>query len=260
MTQPALDLAVTEVGEGPPLVVLHGLLGRARNWLSVARALQGERRSLLADLRNHGASPWSEVMDYGALAADVAALIERRAGGRAGVVGHSMGGKAAIYLALTRPELVERLVVVDIAPVAYDHGATFGGYIRAMQALDLGRVRNRADADAALAAAVPEPGIRAFLLQNLELSGGRARWQANLDVLLRALPAITGWPGELEGRTFAGPAFAVRGELSDYVDAAGEAALCRHLPGVEVATVPAAGHWVHAERPAEFLDRLRRCL
>lgn len=256
-----LDLAVTALGEGPPLVVLHGLLGRARNWLSVGRALQGGgRRSLLVDLRNHGGSPWSEVMDYAGMAADVAALIERQAGGRAAVMGHSMGGKAAIQLALTRPELVERLIVVDIAPLSYPHREGFEGYIRAMLGLDLDAVGSRAEADAGLAAAVPEPAIRAFLLQNLELGGGRAKWQPNLEVLLRALPEVTGWPAELDGRTFAGPSFALRGERSDYVGPDGEAALRRFLPEVGVATVPGAGHWVHAERPAEFLERLRPCL
>jgi pimeloyl-ACP methyl ester carboxylesterase len=260
MTADALDLAVTPLGDGPPLVVLHGLLGRARNWLSVARALQGGRRLHLAELRNHGASPWSEVMDYPAMAADVAALIERQAGGRAAVMGHSMGGKVAIHLALTRPELVERLVVVDIAPVAYPHQAEFEGYLRAMQGMDLAAVGKRADADAALAAAVPEPAIRAFLLQNLDLAGDRPAWQPNLAVLLRTLPAITGFPAELDGRTFTGPAFGLRGERSNYVGPEGEAALRRFLPGVEVATVPGAGHWLHAERPAEFLELLKPSL
>lgn len=254
------DLAVTPLGEGPPLLVLHGLLGRARNWQSVARALQGGRGLHLAELRNHGASPWSDVMDYPAMAADVAALVERRVGGRAAVMGHSMGGKVAIHLALTRPELVERLIVVDIAPLAYPHQAEFEGYLRAMLGMDLASIGKRADADAALAAAVPEPAIRAFLLQNLDFAGERPVWQPNLAVLLRTLPAITGFSAELDGRTYTGPAFALRGERSNYVGAAGEAALRRFLPGVEVATVPNAGHWLHAERPAEFLERLRPAL
>jgi pimeloyl-ACP methyl ester carboxylesterase len=255
-----LDLAVTELGAGPPLIVLHGLLGRSRNWLTIAQNLQERRTLLLADLRNHGASPWSDAMDYPAMAGDVAALIERRAGGRAAVLGHSMGGKVAITLALTRPELVERLIVADIAPVSYPDSA-FDGYIRAMLAIDLDAVTRRAEADAALAPAVPEPAIRGFLLQNLDFTRGeRPVWQPNLAILRRALPRITGFPAELAGRTYDGPAFCLRGERSDYVDGEGEVALRRFLPGVEVATVSGAGHWLHADKPAEFLQRLKGSL
>jgi pimeloyl-ACP methyl ester carboxylesterase len=258
-TSPApLELAATVQGSGPPVVVLHGLLGRARNWLSIARSLEGERTLHLLDLRNHGQSPWSDEAGYAAMAADVAAYVERRAGAPLPLVGHSMGGKVAMTLALTRPELVERLVVVDIAPVTYEQG--YEAYIRAMQAVELSAVTKRADADTALAAAVPDPAMRGFLLQNLEGTGGRFRWQPNLAALLAAMPAITGFPNELAGLTFAGPSFAIRGERSPYVDAAGEAALRRFLPAIEVLAVPGAGHWPHAERPADFLRLLRPCL
>lgn len=251
----AVDLHVTELGEGPPLVVLHGLLGRARNWLGVARGLRHRRTVATADLRNHGASPWSEVMDYPAMAADVAALIEARGGGRADVLGHSMGGKVAMALALTRPELVGRLIVVDIAPVAYPQG--YADLIRAMLAVDLAAVARRADADAALRAAVPDAALRGFLLQNLEpAEGGGFAWQPNLAVLLAAMPTLTGFPAELPAGRWEGPAFCLRGERSGYVGPDGEAALRRLLPRVELATVPGAGHWPHAERPADFLRLL----
>lgn len=256
-----LELAVSTLGAGPPLVVLHGLLGRARNWLTIARNLQERRTVLLADLRNHGASPWSDTMSYTAMAADVAALVERQAGGRAAVLGHSMGGKAALALALVRPELVERLILVDIAPVDYGEGQGYARYIRAMQAVDLAAVSKRADVDAGLAAAVPEPSMRGFLLQNLGTGQGRFAWQPNLAVLLRAMDAITGFPdGLAAGRTYDGPSFCLRGERSDYVGPEGEAALRRCLPRVEVLTVPGAGHWPHAEKPAAFQRLLEPCL
>jgi esterase len=256
---PALELAVTELGEGPPLIVLHGLLGRARNWLTIARALQERWGVRLVDLRNHGASPWSDEAGYAAMAADVAALIERLAAGRpATVLGHSMGGKVAMVLALTRPELVARLVIVDIAPVRYAQG--YDAFIRAMQAVDLAAVGKRADADAALAADVPEAAMRGFLLQNLEGAGGKFAWQPNLAVLQAAMAELTGFPEALAGRRYEGPACCLRGERSDYVDAAGEAALRRCFPRIEVLTVPGAGHWPHAERPAEFLRLLEPCL
>ena len=253
-----LDLAVTEVGESPELIVLHGLLGRARNWLTVARTLQERHGSVLVDLRNHGASPWSDDAGYAAMAADIAALIERR-GRAATVIGHSMGGKVAMVLALTRPELVRRLVVVDIAPVAYRH-ASLGEFIDAMLAVDMTRVTKRADADAALVQQVPDPAMRGFLLQNLATHEGRFAWQPNLRALARAMPEIIGFPSELAGRTWDGPAFALRGERSDYVTSEGEAALRRVLPRVEVLTVPGAGHWPHAEKPGPFVELLRPCL
>jgi esterase len=254
----ALELAVTELGEGPPLIVLHGLLGRARNWLTVARALQGRWGVRLVDLRNHGASPWSDEMGYPAMAADIAALIERLEAGPAPVLGHSMGGKVAMTLALTRPELVARLVIVDIAPVRYAQG--YDTYVRAMQAVNLAAVAKRADADAALVGAVPEAAMRGFLLQNLEGAGGRFAWQPNLAVLQEAMTELTGFPEALAGRRYEGPTFCLRGERSDYVDEAGEAALRRFFPRAEIRTVPGAGHWPHAERPAEFLRLLEPCL
>jgi pimeloyl-ACP methyl ester carboxylesterase len=246
----ALDLAVTRQGDGPPLIVLHGLLGRARNWLTIARGLQGRYAVQLVDLRNHGASPWSDETGYAAMAADVAALVGRLGGGPVPVIGHSMGGKVAMVLALTRPELVERLIVVDIAPLAYRQG--YEAYIDAMQGVDLAAVGKRADADTALAKAVPDPAMRGFLLQNLESSGGRFAWQPNLAGLRAGMAALTGFPAELAERRYEGPAFCLRGERSDYVDADGEAALRRHFPTIEVITVPGAGHWPHAEKPADF--------
>ena len=254
----ALPLAVTELGAGPPLIVLHGLLGRARNWLTVARSLEGRYALTLADLRNHGGSPWSPVMDYPALAADVAALVEAR-GGRVTLLGHSMGGKTALAVALLRPELVERLIIVDIAPVTYTDANAH--YIRSLRSVDLAAAERRADVDLALRQAVPELSMRGFLLQNLEPRPGEGFvWQPNLDVLLAAMPALTSFPAGLMERCWQGPAFCIRGARSDYVQPDGEAALRRLLPQLEVLTIPDAGHWPHAEQPAEFLATLERCL
>lgn len=251
-------LAVTELGAGPAVVILHGLLGSSRNWHSIGKALAEDRKVILADLRNHGGSPWADAMDYPAMAADVARLIRERAGGRAAVVGHSMGGKVAMTLALSRPELVERLVVVDIAPVPYAQG--YDDLIRAMLAVPLHVGQRRADVDAALRQGVPDPALRGFLLQNLETADGRLSWQPNLEVLLRTMPALTGFPAELAGRTYAGTVDCLRGARSDYVDPAGEATLRGYFPAAVVATVADAGHWPHAERPALFQPLLERAL
>jgi pimeloyl-ACP methyl ester carboxylesterase len=253
-----LELAVTRVGSGPPVVALHGLLGRARNLLGIGRALEAVHTVWLADLRNHGASPWSDEMSYGAMAGDVAALIEREAMGPVALVGHSMGGKVAMTLALTRPELVSRLIVVDIAPVRYAQG--YERFIRAMQAADLSPPARRGDVDAVLAKSIPDPAMRAFLLQNLATRDGVLSWQPNLAVLLRTMAELTGFPTMLADRRFAGATRCLRGAASDYVDAAGEEALRRHFPDLRLATVPGAGHWPHAEQPAAFQRLLAQAL
>jgi pimeloyl-ACP methyl ester carboxylesterase len=245
-----LELAVSRVGNGPPVVALHGLLGRARNLQGIGRALEARHAVWLADLRNHGASPWSDEMSYAAMAADVAAVIEREAMGPVTLIGHSMGGKVAMTLALTRPELVARLIVVDIAPVRYAQG--YERFIRAMQAADLTPPTRRGEVDAQLAASIPDPAMRAFLMQNLATRDGASAWQPNLAVLLRTMPELTGFPEALADRRFAGPTRCLRGAGSDYVDAAGEAALRRHFPDFGLATVPGAGHWPHAEQPEAF--------
>ena len=257
-----LRLAVRELEgpEGPPpLVVLHGLFGSHRNWQALGKALARRRRVYLLDLRNHGHSPWSDVMDYPAMAADVVAMAGEAGLERVALLGHSMGGKVAMTLALDRPALVERLVVADIAPVAYDHD--FDRELDAMRGLDLDAIDRRATADAALAEALPDRGARQFLLGNLDfVDGGKAHWRANLEVLASSMQNLTGWVDGEGERRFEGPVLAVRGEQSPYVDETGIEALRRRFPAVELVTIPAAGHWLHAEAPGPFLDAVSRFL
>ncbi|MDX6752536.1 alpha/beta fold hydrolase [Geminicoccaceae bacterium 1502E] len=252
----ATELAARKVGQGRlPVLVLHGLLGQGRNWGAIARALEGEASLWLVDLRNHGASPWRAEMTYEAMAADLAALIEREGLGQAALIGHSMGGKVAMTLALSRPELVDRLCVVDVAPVPYDHGAEFKGYIRAMQAVDLGRLRRRAEVEEALAEAAPDRGVRAFLASNLE-NGDPLRWQPNLAGLLEAMPGILDFP-DPAGRRFEGPTLFLRGARSRYVLPEHEARIRALFPKVSISTIEEAGHWVHAEQPARTVEILK---
>ena len=234
MSRP-LALASTRVGNGPPVIALHGLLGRARNLLNVARALETEHAVHLVDLRNHGTSPWSDEMTYGAMAGDVADLIERETGGPAVLVGHSMGGKVAMTLALTRPELVARLIVVDIAPISYAHG--YQSFIRAMQSVELAPPRRRAEVDAELARSIPEPAMRAFLMQNLETRDGAMAWQPNLAVLLQSMPELGGFPLELRQRRYRDRLRACAASARTMSTPAGEQALRHHFPRLRMATV-----------------------
>jgi pimeloyl-ACP methyl ester carboxylesterase len=230
--------------QGPPLLIAHGLFGSARNWGAMARRLAIGRRVVSVDMRNHGASPWYPTHGYDELAADLAEVIVGL-GGPVDVLGHSMGGKAAMALALTRPALVRRLVVGDIAPVAYGHSQRH--LIDAMQSLDLSRITRRSEADAALRNAIPDPGVRAFLLQSLDVAG--RRWTLNLDVLASEMPRITGWPG-IPGR-FEGPVLVMVGAHSWYVLPEHHALFAALFPAHRIATVDGAGHWLHADRPAE---------
>lgn len=237
-----------------PLLIAHGLFGSARNWGVIARRLSDDRQVLAVDMRNHGHSPWAASHGYEDMAGDLAQTIEAL-GSPVAVLGHSMGGKAAMALALTRPELVERLIVADIAPVAYGHSQRH--LIEAMRAVPLEQVERRADAEAALAAAgVGEPGLRAFLLQSLDIAN--RRWRLNLDVLDREMERITGWP-DLPGR-YPGPALFLAGAQSDYVRREHRAEIARLFPRARRATLPGAGHWLHADRPREFEAAVRAFL
>jgi pimeloyl-ACP methyl ester carboxylesterase len=255
------DLHTTSYGEsGSRVVFCHGLFGQGRNWTQIAKALSDRHRVLLVDLPHHGRSPWSASFDHLDVADQVAGLFS--ADDPVALVGHSLGGKVAMLAALRHPELVERLCVVDVSPVAYQHHDEFRGYIAGMQGLDLSRLQRRADADAGLTEAVPNPTVRSFLLQNLRHSGGEWSWQVNLDVIDRDLPVIGGWPGDrLTGLSpYDGRVLWVAGETSDYVTDEHAVEMDRWFPRNRRVTVKGAGHWVHSERPAVFTEVLRRFL
>ncbi len=239
----------------PPLMIVHGLFGSARNWGVIARRMAADRRVIAPDMRNHGDSPWQASHGYDDLAADLAALIEAT-GGPMDVVGHSMGGKAAMMLALTRPDLIRRLVVADIAPVAYGHSQT--PLIHAMRGLDLSGISSRSQADARLAEAVPDAGTRAFLLQSLDLKADPPRWKLNLDVLEAEMTRITGWP-RVSG-AFDGPALFLSGADSDYVRPEHRDRIKALFPAARFAKIPGAGHWLHADKPREFEGTLQAFL
>lgn len=258
-------LHTTTLGESGPLVAFcHGLFGQGKNWTTIAKALAEDHRVLLIDMPDHGRSPWSERFDYVEVADQVAALFS--ADDPVALVGHSMGGKAAMVLALRHPDLVERLCVVDISPVDYESASEFAGYISAMRGLDLSAIERRSDADAALSEAVPSRTVRGFLLQNLRRDDGPQgagwAWQPNLEVLGRDLEVLTGWPEEeLSGLApYDGPVLWLNGARSAYVQPDYAAAMDRWFPRNRRVTVKDAGHWVHSEKPEIFSEVLRRFL
>ena len=254
----ALQLAFEDTGTGPPVVVLHGLFGSGANWRSVARALAPHHRVLCVDLRNHGHSPWTDSMDYLEMADDVRALITRQGLSRPTVVGHSMGGKTAMALALTSPASVGNLVVVDIAPVAY--ADRFTPYVEAMRSIDAAATASRTEAQRRLAERLPDPATAPFLLQNLVSRNDHFDWRLNLAAIGMSVPVLSGFPTTLLGRRFTGPTSLIHGGASDYVAAVDLASFKDLFPEFETHTIEDAGHWVHAEKPETFLIALRLAL
>lgn len=249
----ALPLTYLEAGEangGTPLLVLHGLFGSARNWQTLSRRFAETRRVYALDLRNHGGAPWEPTMSYPEMADDVLRFLDDRGFARATPVGHSMGGKVAMALALNHPGRVERLVVVDIAPVPYGH--THAAYVDAMKRADLAGCTRRPEVEAQLADAVPEAPLRSFLMQNLVLENGKFRWRINLDAIGDAMDpdGLFGFP-DFADRQYDGPTLFIGGTASNYIRPEHHEAIRRHFPNARIEMIEGAGHWVHAERPDE---------
>ncbi len=242
-------LNAAETGAGTPVCLLHGLFGRKQNFGVLARHLASSHRVISLDLRNHGASPHVAGMAYTDMASDVLHTLGALDALPCGIVGHSMGGKVAMAAALMRPESVSRLVVADIAPVSYRHHNA--GVAAALQALDLSPELDRRSADLALAGAVPDKAVRAFLLQNL-VFGAAPAWRIGLSEIAAGMSEIEGWPAALSARRYAGPALFIAGGLSDYVGAEGLQAIGAIFSRARVVTLAEAGHWVHADQAARF--------
>src|SRR3954471_13788887 len=275
MTDP-IRLAARTLGDtGPRVVFVHGLFGQGKNWTTIARRLAEEgHRVPLLDLPNHGHSPWTDRVDYGDMAEFVAAEIALL-GDPVTLVGHSMGGKVSMQLALRWPELLRALVVVDIAPTDYpekggrtddpdEEASPFAAYIAAMQAMELDQLKTREDAEAALRSAVPSGMVRSFLLQSLVReglgAGGGWRWRLNLEALARDLGHLRGFPEPPPGATFDGPVLWVAGANSTYVLPEDRARMDALFPATRLVRIKNAGHWVRSEQPEVFLETLRRFL
>lgn len=232
---------------GDWVLLLHGLFGAGDNLGALAKALMDEFRVVQVDLRNHGRSPHCDEMSFAAMAADIALLQETLGIACSHVVGHSLGGRVAMQLALHDAARVQRLVVADIAPVAYapHHTEIFA----ALQALDLYGIANRGAIDAQLARSIPEIGVRQFLLKSLYKDGEVWRWRFNLPVLQASYDKIT---IVQSGEPFTGPTLFIKGELSNYILPKYEEAMRALFPNFELNTIAGAGHWLHGEKPEQF--------
>lgn len=255
----ALELFRREYGDGgaTPLLLLHGLFGSSANWHGIARRLADSRRVLVPDLRSHGRSPSGDIVSYPAMADDLTKLLDAEGIGEVAIVGHSMGGKAAMWLALTHPERVRALAVVDIAPVAYPH--RFDTIFDPLLTLDLSRLMDRKAADALLAGRLPDPSLRGYLLQSLVREGEGWRWRLDLQALAASIDEIVSFsdPG---GRKYPGPTLFIYGTESDYVSGEHLRAIRGLFPLARLRAVPGAGHWVYADQPDAFVRALESFL
>ena len=248
-----MDLFYQEYGEGgPPLIILHGLLGASGNWHTLSRSVFSEHFHVYSlDARNHGRSPHDDVFDYPSMAADVIEFLDAKSINEASILGHSMGGKTAMWAALAHPERVTRLVVADIAPRSYPpHHLPI---LDALRSIDLTMHSSRTGIDRALAADIPEAGVRQFLLKNLASDGaGGYSWKMNLPAIYAGYANVnTEIP---HSRGFPKPTLFIRGGRSKYIEATDRPDIKRLFPASRIEELPNAGHWVHAEAPKPFAD------
>lgn len=247
-----MKLNYKEVGEGKPLVILHGLFGSSDNWISIARKLGETRKVYILDQRNHGDSPHSDEFSYEVMATDLKKFINEHSISNFDLIGHSLGGKTAMLFATQNSELVDKLIVVDIAPKKYPvHHDTI---IEGLKSIDITTLKSRSDADTALAENVPLIGVRQFLLKNLKRTPNGFGWKINLDVIQTEIEEVgKGLPNNVQ---FDKPTLFIRGGMSNYIVEDDMELIKLHFPLARLVTVKGASHWVHAEKPEDFLEKV----
>lgn len=239
----------------PPLIIVHGFFASSRNWRQIAKHLEGQYRVYSVDMRNHGASPHHPLMDYPSMAEDLRYFMDGLQLNSAHLLGHSMGGKVVMWFALHYPERVKHLLIADIAPVSYSH--SFAAMIASLQALPLATLTNRKQADDWLSDKISDASFRQFLLQNLVLSNGHYQWRINLATFLAAAPKITAFPDASQLAPFNGKTCVLAGARSKFVEAEAFKPL---FPQASLHQLADAGHWLHVEAPAAFIEQVQHCL
>lgn len=245
----AVKLAHKELGEGKPLIILHGVFGSLDNWMTFARNLSDYRKVYLVDQRNHGQSPHSDEFNYDAMADDLKKFIEDHKLDQPDIIGHSMGGKTAMKLAVKYTDLFSKLIVVDIAPKAYPvHHDTI---IEGLKAVDLSSTSSRQEVDDVLKEYIPEPDVRLFLLKNLKRTPEGFKWKLNLKAIDENLERIG--EGIENKKATEKPVLFIRGSKSNYIKDKDIITIISLFPSATIKTIDGAGHWIHAEKPEELL-------
>ena len=245
-----MELNYKQFGQGEPIIILHGLFGTLDNWQTIAKQLAENYMVFIVDQRNHGKSPHSDDFSYKIMANDLKEFMFKQHIYEATIIGHSMGGKVAMRFALDYPDMVTKLVVVDIAPKKYKGGHQ--QIFEAMFGLDLEKLTDRKSIDAALKLKIPNDGIRLFLMKNLaRQKEGGYRWKMNLPVLYREYEEILSSIDSEE--VYDEPVLFLRGGDSNYIRDEDVLDIQEHFPLMQLETIPNAGHWLHAEAPALFI-------
>jgi esterase len=249
-----LELNYKEFGEGSPTIILHGLFGTLDNWQTIAKHLAEHYWIFIIDQRNHGRSPHDDTeMSYQLLANDLKNFMDKHHLYSANLIGHSMGGKTVMQFALQYPDMVNQLVVIDIAPKSYQSGHEL--IFNAMMDLDLAALKDRKEADETLAQSITNYPERQFLLKNLVYtSEGHFEWKLNLPVLWRDYDNII---GDVEGDAFEGDTLFIRGSKSKYIQENDKPDIYEAFPNARIKTIEDAGHWVHAEQPQALVEMLK---
>jgi pimeloyl-ACP methyl ester carboxylesterase len=265
-----MKLFFRKTGTGDPLIILHGLYGASDNWYTIGKMLGEQHEVYLVDQRNHGNSPHDPVHTYEAMAGDIYEFMRMHDLGRASFLGHSMGGKAALAFGLEYPEMVNKMIVVDISPFSYKGRTEFNDtshetIIRALQSLNPEEITDRESADGQLSPYIASRLIRQFLLKNLKrVPGGAFRWALNVRALAQNLPAIYSAVIREEQLNhevkLMFPLLFIKGENSKYLTKKDEETIRHYFPGAIIEVIQGAGHWVHSEQPENFISVVKSFL
>ncbi len=253
-----MELNFKVFGEGEPVIIMHGMFGTLDNWQTIAKKLAKNYMVFIVDLRNHGRSPHSEEFSYTIMAEDIKEFMESNWVFKAHIVGHSMGGKVAMQFATEHPDMVDKLCIVDIAPKAYkgNHQSIF----EALFAIDLDKIHSRQEANHFLQERIPDYGVRQFILKNLSINknSGKYEWKMNLPVIHNSYQHILG--ESVLKEQFEGTTLFIGGSNSKYIIPDETTNYKTYFPNAEFTWIQNAGHWVHAEQPKLFLDKLEQFL
>jgi pimeloyl-ACP methyl ester carboxylesterase len=248
-----MKLNYKKLGEGRPLIILHGLFGSLDNWMTLAKQWSENFEVWLLDQRNHGQSERSEEFSYQVMAEDLKDFIQEQSIEEPIILGHSMGGKTAMEYAVNYPTGIHKLVVVDIAPVSYQ--VHHYQIIEGLESVDLSAIKSRTEADEKLRERIAEPGVRQFLLKNLYWKEkGRLDWRFNLPVIKREILPISEWA--ISDKNYDGPTLFVKGNKSNYILPEYGAAMAKKFPNYDLEVIENAGHWVHAEQQKLFFEKV----
>lgn len=254
-----MQLFYRTFGEGKPLIVLHGLLGMSDNWIMPAKELSKEYKVILPDLRNHGNSPHSDDFNLQVMEDDIVELIQTTGFESIYLLGHSLGGRIAMSVALQHPQLIEKLVVVDIAPRKYSGNKSISNMMEVMSRVDFNNLLTLTAIEEFLTRYIPDARVRNHAMKNLKRkTGGAFEWKANLPVIVKDIETLMA--PVYEEVPFTKPVLFIKGGASDFISDGDMKPIFHHFPDATLKTIPNGSHWVHVDEPELFLEEVIKFL